>query len=227
MPANPLRTPCAAAFAIALASVCLPSFASAETTLTVGKAAPNADPVIPVNVGDKLGIFKKHGLDLKIIDFTGGSKMATAMAANSIDIGDGAGTEMALVAKGVPMTAICESSGPIPFIGIGVPSDSPIHTIDQLKGKEIGYSSAGSLTDWLTKELERTQGWGPQGVTGVSIGNGASSIVAAFRDNLIDADIAVTSLFLAMEENKTAACFFRSRNTKATSPPARSMHQTI
>ena len=49
---------------------------AAAVTLTVGKAAPNADPIIPVNVGDKLGIFKKHGLDLKIVDFTGGSKMA-------------------------------------------------------------------------------------------------------------------------------------------------------
>src|SRR4029078_2106335 len=77
--------------------------ASAQTTLTVGKAAPNADAIIPVNIGDKLGIFNKHGLDLKIFDFTGGSKMSQAMAAGSIDIGDGAGTEMALVAKGVPM----------------------------------------------------------------------------------------------------------------------------
>jgi NitT/TauT family transport system substrate-binding protein len=208
MPAKLLRASCAAAFVIVLASACLPSIASAETTLTVGKAAPNADPVIPVNVGEKLGIFKKHGLDLKIIDFTGGSKMSTAMAANSIDIGDGAGTEMALVAKGVPMTAICESSGPIPFIGIGVPVDSPIHSIEQLKGKKIGYSSAGSLTDWLTKELERSQGWEPKSVTGVSIGNGASSIIAAFRDNLIDADVAVTSLFLSMEENKTGRLLF-------------------
>jgi len=208
MPGEPLRRPFIAALIFVLASACLPSAVLADTTLTVGKAAPNADPIIPVDVGEKLGIFKKHGLALKIIDFTGGSKMATAMAANSIDIGDGAGTEMALVAKGVPMTAICETAGPIPFIGIGVPWDSPIHSIDQLKGKKIGYSSAGSLTDWLTKELERTQGWGPQSVTGVAIGNGAGSIIAAFRDNLIDADVAVTSLFLSMEENKTGHLLF-------------------
>ena len=75
-------------------------------TLTVGKAAPNADPIIPVNVGDKLGIFKRHGLELTIVDFTGGSKMAQVMVAGSIDIGVGAGTEMAFVAKGAPMTAI-------------------------------------------------------------------------------------------------------------------------
>jgi NitT/TauT family transport system substrate-binding protein len=202
------RGPFVAALAIALGAVGSPSPASAATTLVVGKAAPNADPIIPVNVGEKLGIFKKHGLNLKIVDFTGGSKMATAMAAGSIDIGDGAGTEMALVAKGVPMTAVCESAGPIPFIGIGVPYDSPIHTIDQLKGKKIGFSSAGSLTDWLIKELDRAEKWGPQGVTGVAIGNGAGNIISAFRAHLIDADVGVTSLFLAMEEKKTGRLLF-------------------
>ena len=194
-----------AAFALVIASTQL---ASAQTTLTVGKAAPNADPIIPVDVGNKLGIFKKHGLDLKIVDFTGGSKMSTAMAAGSIDIGDGAGTEMALVAKGVPMTAICETAGPIPFIGIGVPYDSPIHSIDQLKGKKIGFSSAGSLTDWLIKELVRHQKWKPQDVTGVAIGNGAGNIISGFRAHLIDADVAVTSLFLAMDEKKTGRLLF-------------------
>jgi len=115
---------------------------------------------------------------------------------------------MALVAKGAPMTAICETAGPIPFIGIGVPWDSPIKTIDQLKGKKIGYSSAGSLTDWLTKELAKKQGWPQDAIQGVGIGNGANSIIAAFRDHLIDADVAVTSLFLAMEENKTGRLLF-------------------
>ncbi len=191
------------AFALAIGLLIAGPAIAGETTLTVGKAAPNADPIIPVNVGDQLGIFKKHGLDLKIVDFTGGSKMAQAMAAGSIDIGDGAGTEMALIAKGAPMIAICESAGPIPFISIGVPWDSPIHSIAQLKGKKIGISSAGSLTDWLTKELARKEGWRPEEVTPVAIGNAAGSIIAAFRENLIDADVAVTSLFLAMEEQKT------------------------
>ena len=205
---NSSRAPVLAACAVALGAILAAPMASAATTLTVGKAAPNADPIIPVNVGDQLGIFKKHGLDLKIVDFTGGSKMTQAMAAGALDIGDGAGTEMALVAKGAPMIAVCETAGPIPFIGIGVPYDSPIKTIEQLKGKKIGFSSSGSLTDWLTRELARNQGWPPDAVTGVSIGNGASSIIAAFRDHLIDADVAVTSLFLAMEENKTGRLLF-------------------
>ena len=208
MSKNPYLGRLLAAFAVAAGLIVSGGTAAVATTLTVGKAAPNADPIIPVNVGDQLGIFKKHGLDLKIVDFTGGSKMAQAMAAGSLDIGDGAGTEMALIVKGAPMIAICESAGPIPFLSIGVPWDSPIHSIAQLKGKKIGISSAGSLTDWLAKELTRKQGWGPDGITPVAIGNGSSSIIAAFRENLVDADIAVTSLFLAMEEQKTGRLLF-------------------
>jgi ABC-type nitrate/sulfonate/bicarbonate transport system substrate-binding protein len=144
--------------ALAVAAGLMISPASAATKLVVGKASRTADPVLPVNVGYKLGIFKKHGLDLNIVTFAGGSKMTAAMTAGSLDIGDGAGTEMALVAKGVPMKGICESSGPIPFIAISVPFDSPIHTVAELKGKKIGFSSAGSLTDWLTRELVRKEG---------------------------------------------------------------------
>jgi NitT/TauT family transport system substrate-binding protein len=171
-------------------------------TLNVGKADANASAILPVNVADRLGLFKKHGLDVMISDFTGGSKLSQAMVAGSIDIGVGAGTEMAFVAKGAPIIAVCNDAPPIPFIGIAVPWDSPIHTVEQLKGKKIGISSAGSLTDWLARELARHEGWGPDGVERVAIGNGAAAILAAFHTNAIDADIAVTSNIFNWEEKK-------------------------
>lgn len=198
-----------AALAVAAGILVLAPMASAETTLTVGKAAANADPIIPVDVGYQLGIFKKHGLDVKIVTFQGGSKMAQAMAAGAIDIGDGAGTEMAFVAKGVPMRAVCESASTFPFLAIGVPWDSPIKTVKELKGKKMGISSAGSLTDWLTRELESKEGWGPDSVKEVAIGNGAAGIVAAFRDHLVDADIGETALFLNMAEKQTGRLLIR------------------
>src|SRR5215468_8912156 len=68
------RGPWLAALAITIGSIITGWTPATAATLTVGKAAPNADPIIPVNVGDRLGIFKKHGLDLTIVDFTGGSK---------------------------------------------------------------------------------------------------------------------------------------------------------
>jgi NitT/TauT family transport system substrate-binding protein len=176
--------------------------ASAGTTLIVGKANATSDAIIPVNVGDQLGIFKKHGLDLKIVDFGGGSKMVQALTAGAIDIGDGAGTEMAFVAKDAPMLAVCESTGPTPFLGVGVPWDSPIKTLEGLRAKIIGVSSPGSFSDWSGHELARKFGWGEDGVKTVAIGGGSAPASAAFRTHLVDAAIAGTSLFLEFEEEK-------------------------
>jgi NitT/TauT family transport system substrate-binding protein len=189
-----------AAIAVFFAAASIP--ASAATTLTVGKANATSDAIIPVNVGDQLGIFKKHGLDLKIVDFGGGSKMVQALAAGSIDIGDGAGTEMAFVAKGAPMLAVCESTGPAPFLGVGVPWDSPVKTLEDLKGKTIAVSSPGSFSDWSGHQLARKFGWGPDGVRTVAIGGGPAPISAALRAHLVDAAISTTALFLAFEETK-------------------------
>jgi ABC-type nitrate/sulfonate/bicarbonate transport system substrate-binding protein len=179
-----------------------PTPGSTETMLTVGKANSTSDAIIPVNVGDKLGIFKKHGLDLKIVDFGGGSKMVQGVAAGSIDIGDGAGTEMAFVAKGAPMLAVCETTAPAPFLGVGVPWDSPVTKLEDLKGKAIGVSSPGSFSDWSGHQLARKFGWGPDGVKTVAIGGGPAPIRAALRAHLVDAAISTTALFLAFEQGK-------------------------
>ena len=191
-----------AALTVALASAMMSRPASAAATLVLGKASATADTVIAADVGDQLGFFKKHGIDLKIVNFAGGSKMIQAMAAGSIDIADGAGTEMAFAAKGAPMLAVCESATTLPYLSIGVPWDSPITSKEDLKGKKIGISSAGSLTDWLAKELARKEGWTPDAITTVTIGSGTSSSTAAFREHLIDAYIGGTTTFLAMAEKK-------------------------
>lgn len=198
------KPPLGAASAVIALTLCLtaPAPAFADTTLTVGKANATSDAIIPVNIGDELGIFKKHGLTLKIQDFGGGSKMAQALTAGSIDIGDGAGTEMAFVAKGAPMMTICESTAPAPFLGIGVPWDSPIKTLDDLKGKRIGVSSPGSFSEWSAHVLARKKGWGENGVTTIAIGGGAAPSLAAFKTHQVDASISTASVFLAMEKAK-------------------------
>lgn len=175
---------------------------AAADTLTVGKADANSAAILPVNVGEQLGIFAKDGVAVAISDFTGGSKLVQAMTAGSIDVGVAAGPLMALEAKGAPILAICEDAPLITAIGIAVPWDSPIHTADGLRGKKIGISSAGSLTDWLAGELARQRGWGPDGVTEVAIGNAASAAIAGFRTHQTDAHILVTSDIFAMEEKQ-------------------------
>ena len=73
------------AIVLAFFLAAMPIPVSAATSLTVGEANAIADNILPLAVGDELGIFKKHGLDLKITELGGGGKMAQAMVAGSID----------------------------------------------------------------------------------------------------------------------------------------------
>jgi ABC-type nitrate/sulfonate/bicarbonate transport system substrate-binding protein len=100
------------------------------------------------------------------------------------------------------MLAVCQSTGPAPFLGVGVPWDSPIKKLEDLRGKIIGVSSSGSFSDWSGHQLARKFGWGEDGVKTVAIGGGAAPARAAFRTHLIDAAIGSTSQFLAFEEAK-------------------------
>jgi NitT/TauT family transport system substrate-binding protein len=193
---------CAAiALALGAAAVLAPK-AFAETTLNVGKAQATADSIITVDVGADQGIFQKHGLDLKIMNFEGGSRIIQALTAGSLDIAVGAGTQMSFVAKGAPMRAVCEDTTTLPYFSVGLPYDSPIHSLDELKGKKIGVSTAGSLTDWVAQELNRKKGWGPDGTTRVMVGGGVTASTAAFRSHQIDAYIGGTTSFLAEEEKQ-------------------------
>ena len=223
----------AVAALIAFAAAMAP--ASAETALTVGKASPTSDVMLPIDIGVKTGIYGKHGLDVEVITFSGGAKLHQAIAADAVDLGVGAGTELALVAKGAPEIAIADVAGPVLFLGIGVAADSKAKTADDLKGARIGVSSNGSFTYWLAQELARSRGWGPNGITPVTTGNDAAAYVAALKTHAIDAFLSTTSLSFQLEEkgegrlllpvstytgNMAAGVIFATRNIVAKNPDA-------
>jgi ABC-type nitrate/sulfonate/bicarbonate transport system substrate-binding protein len=178
---------------LAAASVALLLPARAAETLRVGKSSPASSAIMPIDVGAQMGVFARHGFDIKIADFSGGSRLFQAMVAGSIDIGISAGPEMALIVKGAPVLAICNMAPPVPFLGIVLPADSPVRVVDDLRGKRIGVASELSLSKWLALELARTRGWGIDGVTTVAVGNAPAAVIAAFRTHSIDADIGSTS----------------------------------
>jgi ABC-type nitrate/sulfonate/bicarbonate transport system substrate-binding protein len=188
----------------ALAAAPLSPRALAATALLVGTSHQTADAEMPATVGIELGIFEKHGLDVQITDFGGGSRMIQAMTAGSINIGIGAGSEMALIAKGAPVLAVCEDASSLPYFSVGLPYDSPVKSLDQLKGKKIGVTTEASLTAWLARELARTQGWPPGAIEIVAIGGKPEAVAAALRAHLIDANVGSTMETEDLEEHKIA-----------------------
>ena len=190
-------------FVVALAGAPLP--APAETSLLVGRSVPTADAELAAQVAFELGFFKRHGLDVKFVDFSGGSKLIQAMTSGSIGIGVGAATAMALVAKGAPVLAVCENTATLPYFAVGVPWDAPVHKLADLEGKRIAVSSLGSLTDWLAQELIRKQGWSPDTTPRVAIGGNPVAVAAAFRTHVVDAYIGGTINFQRMEATESRA----------------------
>src|SRR6202051_506467 len=65
-----------------------------------------------------------------------------------------------------------------------VPVNSPIKTMADLKGKRIGLTTVGSLTDWLVRELSRQQGWGSDGIKILPLGQIQARLAAMERGEL-------------------------------------------
>jgi ABC-type nitrate/sulfonate/bicarbonate transport system substrate-binding protein len=147
------------------------SATAADETLRVGKAVAGPFDFVPLDVGMQQGFFKRHGLDIEEVDFDGSAKLQQGLGADAIDIGLGSGPELAFVAKGNSDIAIAAFAGPPDSQVLAVAKDGPIHAIGDLRGKAIGISTVGSLTDWLVRELARQQGWGPDGIVGVALGS--------------------------------------------------------
>ncbi len=190
-------------FVVLALTLCAAAIASSRAeTLHVGKASPTSPAMLPVDVGKEVGIFAKHGLDIEIFVFQGGAKLHQGATAGAIDIGIGAGPELAFVAKGSPEIAIANPVGPPVFLGIIVPYATPARTADDLRGKRIAITTVNSLTYWLALELARSHGWGPDGVTPVAIGSEYVGHVAAFRTHAVDAAIDPVAFGFQMEEQK-------------------------
>ena len=164
-------------------------------TLRVGKAGRDAFSFVPVDVGSRTGLFKKHGLDLEISSFGGDARIQQAMAADGIDIGLGSGPGLAFIVKGSPIKGIAAMAGPPLLFALMVRADDGVKTVDDLKGRKVGVSTVGSVTSWIVSEVSRQKGWGFDGIGQVPIGDDANRI-AALRTRSVDA--AIVNLAVAL-----------------------------
>jgi NitT/TauT family transport system substrate-binding protein len=173
--------------------------ARAQTKLRVGKAIATNFAFLGADVGVASGIFKKHGLELEIVNFKGSAKLQQGLTSNAIDIGLGSGPEMAFIAKGAPNIAIAALANQPRTIMLVVRKDGPVKTPQDLKGRTVSCSTAGSLTNWLGRELSNQLGWGPNGIKIAPLG-GMAAQTAALKTNQIDGMIVESTTAFKAEE---------------------------
>ncbi|TMJ72732.1 MAG: ABC transporter substrate-binding protein [Alphaproteobacteria bacterium] len=97
-------------------------------------------------LGQRGGIFKKHGLDLEILYVQAGPESIQAVIGGSMDIATAAGVSAAVgtFAKGAPIRIIGSEMIGAPDLYWYVPASSPIKKIDDFKGKTVAFSLTGS-----------------------------------------------------------------------------------
>ena len=175
--------------------------AHAAEKLRVGKAVAFAWTFTPLDVGIQTGIFAKHGLEIEASDATGDAKLQQALTADSLDVGIGSGPGMAFMAKGVPAKAVAAMAGVPRNMAVMVGYNSTAKAVDDLKGKKLGVTTVGSLTDWIGKRINALKGWGTEGITTVPIG-GMPPARAAIKTGQIDGYIGALETGYALEEAK-------------------------
>ena len=138
-----------AAAAIAMATLTAPAAADDLVKMTIGQRG-NWDTSI-THLGDKAGIFKKHGLQLEMIYTSGSGETLQPVISGSVDLGLAVGTlgAMAAYAKGAPVRIIgAQATGAADYWYAKNPA---IKTLKDANGHTIAFSTNGSSTNSVVR----------------------------------------------------------------------------
>ncbi len=183
--------------ALGVGALALPAASQAQTTLSVGM--PTTPPNIvhmPVFIANDLGIFKKHGIAVKIVQLDGGVKVFRAMLAGDLDVGQAPGAVTTVgISKGSKVKGILATL--YKFEASMVVRDN-VKTMADLKGKRIGIQQPGGFADILSKNVLRAAKISPKDVHFVSIAT--EDVPALVADQVDTAILHVEQEMLAKEK---------------------------
>jgi NitT/TauT family transport system substrate-binding protein len=140
-----------------------------------------------VKVAEDSGIFKKNGLDTKLVFIEGGSRGAQALLAGEVPfvVADGSSALTSRLA-GADTTIILGLVNTFPYTLISAPE---IKDVAQLRGKKVAISRFGSATDVATRVALRKVGLNAErDVTILQIG-AQNARFAALKAGSVDAAV--------------------------------------
>ena len=183
--------------------------AAAKPAATTAPAANAAPVVLHVSysnlIADNLpewlalesGIFKQNGLDVTL-DNIASSTGIPALLSGQVQIAHLGGSEsLSAAAEGGDLVIIAVTGPVYPFVFMAPAS---ITSVEQMKGKKIGVSNAGSSSDIATRVMLKKVGLDPEkDVTIVAVGS-LQNRMAALLNGAIDGGLAQPPDQLALED---------------------------
>ena len=129
----------------------------AETTVKAA-SAQNSVGSLPLIIAEQRGLFAAQGIRFEILDFNGGGPAVQALASGSVDLCICAADHAVRLASrglgGAVLVALSEKHG----YALMAQGTAPYTSLDSLRGKRLGITSPGSLTDntvrWAVKNAK-------------------------------------------------------------------------
>src|ERR1700687_918166 len=148
-----------AAAAVGLGVLAASTVAMADDTLKIAVRQRGSWDTSVSELGQKAGIFKRHGLDLDLLFTQGAGETQQATISGSVDIGIGGGVMGVLGAfeKGAPIRVIgneVNSAGDYWY----VPAGSAIKSIRDANGATMAFSTVGSSTQAIVLAIIKEYG---------------------------------------------------------------------
>ncbi len=130
-------------------------------------------------------LYEKHGLDAEVITVNGSGIGSKALISGGIDIIPIATpTVIAANLAGADMQILAHT---MPGVVHAMMVKPEIKRVEDLKGKKIGVSSLGSLTDFLVRTIARKKGLNPDRDLTLIVMGGDAERLTALRAGAVDA----------------------------------------
>src|SRR6188474_1776020 len=157
--------------------------ADAPQKLRVAYAAITAAFSVPW-VAKEAGIFQRHGLDVELVYIPAGSRAVQTLVGGSIDvaaIGGPAGVDAKLAGADTIYVAI-----PVNRVIVFTVAQPQIQHVEELRGKSIGVTRVGTVTDFFTRIFLRQNGLLPDRDVMIRQMGGLPETVAGLKAGLIE-----------------------------------------
>lgn len=139
---------------------------------------------LPMLAGQEKGFWKGEGVEVEWMAFKGGGPMNRGVAAGAVDmIEDSAISAIRNIGKGVPIIIVADVGGVEPMY-IWVPTNSPIKSLQQLKGTKIGITRLGGLGEAYGKVISK--GLKMEGQIKLVATGGIVALGAAIKSGAVD-----------------------------------------
>jgi ABC-type nitrate/sulfonate/bicarbonate transport system substrate-binding protein len=189
----------AAGAAVAALAASIP--AVAQTKLKVAEGS-RSFTVMPLYIAMDAGYLKEQGIEIELITMKGGPAAVGALMSGDVDLTFSTvetPIKMRSQGKDLRVIALMQDKNPCVLV---VPSGSTIKSLAELKGKTIGVTATGSLTDLVLRSYINRLGMNASDFEIVGLGSGAT-VAAALERGQVQAAIAVTPFLTRLQmDNK-------------------------